>query len=152
MDWAFFFPVNGLGLHLSNFWKENLSLKNSFFVFFLFSRQTNDNLGDFFFLFFSKFLIILAKSSFENWPIFPLKNGKLTIFIKIFNVFKLYFSKKLWEFDHFWPIFQKKIPRNHQFFSKSSRFHALCSKIFRKLTFFPWKSKKFENLAKILET
>ena len=47
-------------------------------------------------------------------------------------------QKELWEFDHFWPIFQKKIPRNHQFFSKSSRFHALCSKIFRKSTFFEW--------------
>ena len=84
--------------------------------------------------FFFKFLIILAKS-FENWPIFPWKTESW--FSSKFSMFSRYFSKKFGEFDHFWPIFQKN-SKESPIFSKSSRFHALCSKIFRKLTFFEW--------------
>ena len=88
-------------------------------------------------IFFSKFLIILAKS-FENWPIFPWKTESWPFSSK-FSMFSRYFSKKgLENLTNFWPICQKKISKESAIFSKSSRFHALCSKIFRKLTFFEW--------------
>ena len=61
---------------------------------------------------------------------FSLKNGKLTIFIKIFNVFKLYFSKKLWEFDHFWPIFQKKFQGITNFLQNLQGFTRFVAKFF----------------------
>ena len=74
---------------------------------------------------------------------FLVKNGELTIFIKILNVFKLYFSKKSCENLTIFGQFFKKNSKESPIFSKSSRFHALCTKSFQKLTlFFPWKRQK----------
>ena len=85
-------------------------------------------------LFFSKFLIILAKS-FENWP------WKTEVdFLQNFQCFQGILAKSLENLTFFWPIFQKISKESPIFLSKFSRFHALCSKFFRKLAFFPWKN------------
>ena len=64
-------------------------------------------------IFFSKFLIILAKS-FENWPIFPWKTESWPFSSK-FSMFSRYFSKKgLENLTNFWPICQKKISKESE--------------------------------------
>ena len=102
--------------------------------------------------FFFKFLIILAKS-FENWPIFPWKTE--VDFLLNFQCFQGIVTKSLENLTFFGQFF-KIFPKNPQFFSKFSRFHALCSKISlfslkkrnRKLIFFSKFLKLFRYRGK----
>ena len=108
-----------------------------------------------FFLSLSKFLIILAESSFENVPIFPWKTETVDHFHQDFQcVFKLYFwAKRVWRIWHqFWANFSKKIPKNRQFCQNFSKINLFwMSKwtgllIFSKWTGLYWICQIFGNL------
>ena len=85
-------------------------------------------------IFFSKLLIILTKSIKHR----PWKTE--VDFLQNFQCFQGILAKSLENLTFFWPIFQKISKESPIFLSKFSRFHALCSKFFRKLAFFPWKN------------
>ena len=72
--------------------------------------------------------------------LFFLEKRKVDHFHQNFQCFQGILAKSLENLTFFWPIFQKISKESPIFLSKFSRFHALCSKFFRKLAFFPWKN------------
>ena len=92
--------------------------------------------------FFSKFLIILAKS-FENWPFFPWKTESWP-FSSELSMFSRYFSKKFGEFDQFFQNLQNFSKINLFWMSQMSKWTGLL--IFSKWTGLYWICQIFGNL------